>query len=91
MAAYSSKGLREGEGRGVAHGHTGHMRHCVGFGFRLTASRGKREAEMERMLGTGNYQHDSRVMTLIVGAAHDTRDGKVNTKCCSCCALLGCL
>lgn len=49
---------------------------------------GSRKAELERMLGTGNYQHDSRVMTLIVGAAHDTRDGKVNTKCCSCCALL---
>lgn len=67
------------------------MRHCAGFEFRLTASRGRSKPGQEAGKGlclgvdwdgigmglglvAGNYQHDSRVMTLIVGAACDTRE-----------------
>lgn len=95
VAAYSSKGVWRDGGRR----HMGHMRHCVGFGFRLTASELRSEGRqksrgketLKRLLeNRENYQHDSRVMTLIVGAACETRDGrKVNTKCCSCCACCG--
>lgn len=81
--------LRVRKGGEAGEGGRGHMRHCAGFEFRLTASWGRRKPGrdaakglvegwdrigQELGLAAGNYQHDSRVMTLIVGAACDTRE-----------------